>query len=202
MFFESPHHRPPAWINRRQLLKLGLATSLHNAHAAGDPVPSLLRQGGVVVVLRHASAPGTFDPPEFELGNCSTQRLLSDEGRAQARRIGAWFSKNQLRPRQVRSSPWCRCVDTATLAFGQAQTWPALGSPHERSKVDKTLAQQSLREALAAVPAGDFDVWVTHNFVIGALLGTSVAQGQGLVVRHAPDGPPVVLERLFLQLAP
>jgi hypothetical protein len=191
-------HRLSSRLGRRQLLVFGLAGSLYGAHAAGNQVPALLRQGGVVVVLRHALAPGTFDPPQFELGNCSTQRLLSEEGRSQARRIGSWFSTQQLWPRQVRSSPWCRCIDTATLAFGQARTWPALGSPYGRSAADKTLAQQELREALAEVPAGSFDVWVTHSFVIDALLGASVASGAGFVVRRAPDGSPLVLESLSL----
>lgn len=198
MSLHSPNPGPPSWISRRQLLVFGLATSLHRAHAAGQQAPALLAQGGVVVLLRHALAPGTFDPPEFDLNNCSTQRLLSEEGRSQARRIGAWFSTHQLRPRQVRSSPWCRCMDTATLAFGQAESWPALGSPYGRREADNTLAQQSLREALAAIPTGDFDVWVTHNFVIDALMGESVTQGQGLIVRHAPAGPPEVLESLPL----
>lgn len=95
-----------------------------------------------VLALRHALAPGTFDPPGFRLGDCSMQRNLSDEGRAQARRIGAWFSARALLPARVRSSPWCRCVDTATLAFGAPERWAALGSP--RSSID-IAADQSHR---------------------------------------------------------
>jgi phosphohistidine phosphatase SixA len=83
------------------------------APATGDDVAALLRTGGAVVAFRHALAPGTFDPPEFRLGDCGTQRNLSDEGRAQARRIGAWFRDRSLAPARVRSSPWCRCLDTA-----------------------------------------------------------------------------------------
>jgi hypothetical protein len=67
------------------------AACLWRALAADPDVPALLRAGGVVLGIRHALAPGTFDPPQFRLGDCSTQRLLSDEGRAQARRIGEWF---------------------------------------------------------------------------------------------------------------
>lgn len=55
---------------------------------------------------------------------------LGDEGRRQARQLGAWFAARQLRPARVRSSPWCRCVGTARLAFGdRVEPWAALGSP-------------------------------------------------------------------------
>lgn len=196
MIYPPEHPTTRTLLSRRQLLALGLATSFRGAQAEDHRVPTLLRQGGVVVVMRHALAPGTFDPPEFQLGDCSTQRLLSDEGRAQARRMGAWFEARQLRPERVRSSPWCRCLDTATLAFRQAQAWSALGSPYRRQEVDNALAQRALRQALGAVPRGKFEVWVTHDFVINALLGTSASSGEGYVVRGLPDGTAQVLEGL------
>jgi hypothetical protein len=188
-------HRP---LPRRSWLMFLLAAWVPPALADTIPAAALLRQGGVVVLMRHALAPGTFDPPEFELGNCSTQRLLSEEGRAQSRRIGAWFLQQQLLPRQVLSSPWCRCLDTATLAFGMAQSWAALGSPHGGDERRNAQALQSLRQALAAVPTGRFDVWVTHDFVINALAGASANSGEALVIRRGAQGEPEVLERLRL----
>ena len=92
----------------------GLAVWAQQSTDAAD----LLRKGGVVLAFRHARAPGTFDPPAFRLADCSTQRNLSDEGRAQALNIGQWFKARDLRPAKVLSSPWCRCIDTAILAFG------------------------------------------------------------------------------------
>lgn len=118
-------------VQRRQLIQTGLAAALPLAssgvRAAERDVATLLRQGGVVVAFRHALAPGTFDPPGFLVEDCRTQRNLNDEGREQARAIGRWFQAQGLRPARVRSSPWCRCLDTARLAFGQADVWPALG---------------------------------------------------------------------------
>ena len=144
-----------------------------------------LREGGAVAAFRHTLAPGTFDPPEFKLGDCSTQRNLSDEGRAQARQLGAWFSARQLRPARVRSSPWCRCVDTATLAFGAATVWSALGSPTGQSSEARSAQQKALRAALQAASAQrrGFEVWVTHMFVMNDLAQVSLAQGEGLVLR-------------------
>ncbi|MBY0411412.1 MAG: histidine phosphatase family protein, partial [Burkholderiaceae bacterium] len=95
------------------LMGTGLALAALPSWAAQEAsAEALLRQGGVVAVFRHALAPGTFDPPGFRLGDCGTQRNLSDEGRAQAQRMGEWFKERQLQPDQVLSSPWCRWVDT------------------------------------------------------------------------------------------
>jgi len=157
---------------------------------------TLLRRGGVVVALRHALAPGTFDPPEFTLGDCRTQRNLNDEGRAQAQRIGQWFQHQGLRPAQVRSSPWCRCIDTATLAFGTAVAWPALGSPRGSGEQTNEEHLGQLRKNGAAVAAGRFEVWVTHAFVQQALAGQSTGSGEGLLLQVRAGEMPVVLGRL------
>ena len=73
------------------------------AHAG--PAEDAIRAGGVALLIRHATAPGTGDPEQFKIDDCSTQRNLSDEGRAQARRIGEWFKTRSLQPARVRSSP-------------------------------------------------------------------------------------------------
>ena len=159
-----------------------------------------LRAGGAVVAFRHALAPGTFDPPGFKLGDCSTQRNLNDEGRAQARRIGQWFVQQGLRPARVRSSPWCRCVDTATLAFGKAEPWAALGSP--RGSPEQTNAQhlaelkRALRQAAASPRA--LQVWVTHMFVLSALTQQNSASGEGLVLAAGAGDTVNVLGRIAL----
>jgi broad specificity phosphatase PhoE len=162
----------------------------------GDDVAALLRAGGVAVGLRHALAPGTYDPPGLRLGDCSTQRNLNDAGRAQARRIGAWFAERALRPARVRSSPWCRCLDTARLAFGEAEPWDALGSPHATGAedADSPGRQRELRQALAGLPSGRFEVWVTHGFVLSALGGGGMASGEALAMR-VDDGTLRLLAR-------
>lgn len=181
-------------FSRRALLLAGAAWPLAGSAQEAE-VP--LRAGGVVVCLRHALAPGTYDPPGFRLGDCGTQRNLDDEGRAQARRIGEWFSRRGLRPARVRSSPWCRCIDTARLAFGTTEVWDALGSPRGLPQADAPERLRALREALAAASSrrGAFEVWVTHGFVLAELAGASGAPGEGLVMRDE-GGSPRVLARL------
>ena len=179
-----PAHQPcPAFVGP------GLAR-------ASDGTVATLRTGGVVVALRHALAPGTFDPPEFKLGDCRTQRNLNDEGRGQAQRIGQWFRRQGLAPTRVRSSPWCRCADTATAAFGAVDAWAALGSPRGHSEQTNDAHLGQLRAAMAAVPPGRFEVWVTHAFVQQALAGTSTASAEGLVLRLDARGTVQTVARL------
>jgi hypothetical protein len=170
------------------------------ATPAGDRVAELLREGGVVLALRHARAPGTFDPPGLDLARCETQRNLDDEGRRQARRLGEWVRGSGLAPAVVRSSPWCRCLDTARGAFGRAEAWAALGSPSGRSPEWRAAQRAELRQALTRVWAqrGRFEAWVTHMFVLQDLTGEGVAEAEALVLRAGSDGSAAVMARATL----
>ena len=110
---------------RSLALAIACATTLGIADGA-ESVWEALRTAGAVVVLRHSYAPGGFDPPDARLDDCSTQRNLDESGRAQARRIGEAFRQHGIALGAVLSSPRCRCLDTARLAFGQAQSWDPL----------------------------------------------------------------------------
>ncbi|MBI1845857.1 MAG: histidine phosphatase family protein [Candidatus Rokubacteria bacterium] len=96
---------------------------------AADGLWELLRAGGQVVLLPHATtggAPG--DPAGFRLADCTTQRNLSAAGREEARRIGRAFRARRIPVASVMSSRWCRCLETALLAFDRVEPWPALDS--------------------------------------------------------------------------
>jgi phosphohistidine phosphatase SixA len=178
------HHA--GMIHRRPLLALPL-WAWSGARADDRALIQVLRAGGVAVLVRHAvTEPGIGDPPGMQIGRCSTQRNLSEEGKAQSRRMGAWFDRRGLKPAAVRSSEWCRCVDTAQLAFGQVERWPALNSffGDRSGEPAQTVA---LRAALGAIPAGRFEVWVTHQVNISALTGEGTAMGEALVAA-APAG--------------
>jgi len=194
--------QPEVAVGRRTVLGAGLALTTLHAWAAQDPeAEALLRKGGVVAAFRHALAPGTFDPPGFRLGDCGTQRNLSEEGREQARRTGAWFKERQLQPAKLLSSPWCRCIDTATLAFAAPQVWPALGSPHGAPETTGAVHLRELRQALAAASArrGNFEAWFTHMFVLSDLASTNTSSGEALILRADRSGKTEVLARLQVQ---
>ena len=188
-------------MNRRNTLQAVLAVSAWSwarvAHAQSTlestALTPLLRTGGCVVMLRHAqTVPGTGDPPNFNLSQCSTQRNLSDGGREQAKRMGQWFKARGLRPVDVLSSAWCRCIDTANLAFGQHTVLPALNSFFENRSTEAFQTRQ-LRQRLQTIQAGQFEVWITHQVNISALTGEPTAMGEALVIKAGADGQPVQL---------
>jgi len=113
-------------------------THAATANAANDAWKMLAR-GGYVVLLRHtATVPGVGDPPGFVVNDCATQRNLSAEGRAQAARWRAAVAEHKVLTGEVFTSEWCRCVDTAKLAFSHANAppkkWSALNSFFESAQ--------------------------------------------------------------------
>ena len=89
-----------------------------------------LRQGRAVALIRHAIAPGLGDPSGFRIGDCTTQRNLSQEGRDQARRIGEFFREKGVKETSVYSSQWCRCSETARLLASRTRKRTDLHSTH------------------------------------------------------------------------
>lgn len=147
-----------------------------------------LKSGGHFAFLRHALAPGTGDPPEFQLGQCSTQRNLSDEGRDQARTIGAFFRENGLHEARVFSSLWCRCMETAKLlALGTVAELPVLNSffqHYERRESQTRMLFEWLGEQDLERPT----VLVTHQVNITALTGIYPDSGELVIVYRSPNG--------------
>jgi phosphohistidine phosphatase SixA len=152
-------------------------------NAVEDAIWSALKSGRYVVLIRHAvTEPGVGDPPGFTHGQCSTQRNLSEQGRIDARRIGAAFQARDIPVAGVLSSRWCRCLDTAKLAFGKVTPTSMLDSMF--NDPDKPAAEK-IREVFAAAArrstAGNL-VMVTHNQNIHALTGVSTMSGEMVVV--------------------
>ena len=87
-----------------------------------------LKEGGKLIFIRHAYAPGSGDPQNFNLYDCSTQRNLSKNGREQSKIIGNVFLKNKIDTKNVYSSEWCRCKETASIAFKSYETKKFLNS--------------------------------------------------------------------------
>jgi phosphohistidine phosphatase SixA len=190
-------------MDRREIL-LGTATLLLAARAGAQPMEPAalwpeLQRGGVAILLRHAQTEaGIGDPPGFRIGDCATQRNLSAEGRRQSQRIGAALEARAVRIDQVLSSQWCRCLDTARLAFPKAKVepYPALNSFFE----DRSTEPRQTREVaarIAAIRAPANVVFVTHHVNILALAGVAVGSGEAVLVRSA-GGAMQVLGRLAL----
>ena len=145
-----------------------------------------LDQPGAFAIMRHALAPGTGDPAGFDIDDCSTQRTLSDQGRDQARVVGAAFAERGIAFGAVLTSEWCRCSETAELlALGPVEAAPALNSffgdyDQRASRTEAALALLRDRDDRLFV--------VTHQVNISALAGQGTRSGEVLVVRAGADG--------------
>ena len=147
-----------------------------------------LKSGGHLALLRHALAPGTGDPSDFVLRDCTTQRNLSQEGRAQADRIGDRFRANGIAAAKVYSSQWCRCLETADLlGLGPVEELPALNSFFRRSEL-RDPQTRALRTWIEGADLDEPAVLVTHQVNITALTGVFPASGELVIVRFDRSG--------------
>ena len=181
------------------ILCLTLASGgVGEALAQADPW-SALKRPGHVAFMRHSDAPGAAgDPTGFRLDDCATQRNLSEEGRAQARRTAAALKRNEVVFDQVLTSPWCRCRETALLVTGkEAAVSDALSNLVGRQQY-RASQVAALKAYLGKLEPSSRVLFVSHGVVIAALLGISPVQGEILVARLGEGGEPVVAARLLI----
>ena len=148
-----------------------------------------MRAGEVVLMIRHALAPGIGDPDDFKLDDCSTQRNLNEQGRAQARAIGEWLRFRGIDNVKLYSSQWCRCLETARLMnLGPVTPLPALNSFFERPE-DREPNLAALRNfILDNTKPGELIIMVTHQVTISGITGKWTDSGHGKLVRPDPTG--------------
>ncbi|GAB5388512.1 MAG: hypothetical protein Alpg2KO_14800 [Alphaproteobacteria bacterium] len=157
-----------------------------------------LNQRSVIVLMRHALAPGTGDPARFDLQDCSSQRNLNERGRQQARRTGQILRAQGIAFDQIWTSQWCRCQDTATLlGLGPVTEVPAFNSFFADMSAEP-LARQAMLERLATLPADQRVLVITHYVNIRALTGIAPRSGELIVAKRLPDGGIEVMEPLLL----
>lgn len=154
-----------------------------------------LKRGEAAALVRHAVAPGTGDPPGFLLGDCSTQRNLSQEGRLQSRRIGEFFRARGITGASVYSSQWCRCLETARLmGLGPVEELPALNSfftdpakgPEQTEKIRAFISSSSGKGPR---------ILVTHQVNITALTGVFPSSGEIIIYKTKKEGQGEVIGR-------
>ena len=152
-----------------------------NSHA-DENIISFLKEGKKVVFLRHAIAPGNGDPVNFDINDCSTQRNLNNKGIIQSRNIGTFFLTNNIKIDKVLSSEWCRCKDTAKIAFGKFKTLSALNSFYEARYAKNKFKQiKDLKKYINNWESDSNLIIVTHYIVISALLNTTTSSGEMVI---------------------
>lgn len=165
--------------------------------SATDAGWAALREGGHVVLLRHAFISGNTEPANFDIEKCNTQRNLSERGRQQARKLGALFGARAARIEKVLSSRYCRSLDTARIAFGsQPEIFDALNQlsedPDERSQ-----QKQAVLEIIRNFSGSELLVLVSHLENIREITGVSPREGEAVIVAPQDEGVRVLGRVVF-----
>ena len=152
--------------------------AVNSAYSIEEILPSL-KEGGKIIFIRHALAPGNGDPENFDLNDCSTQRNLNQRGIEQSKFIGNIFNKNQIKIENVYSSEWCRCIDTAKFAFKNYQTFSALNSFYDiRFEANEERQITQLKEFINQWKGNENIIFVTHFVVISSMLNIGTSSGE------------------------
>jgi phosphohistidine phosphatase SixA len=143
---------------------------------------SILKDGGKLIFIRHAYAPGSADPDGFDISNCASQRNLNIDGIEQSKLIGQIFIDNDIMINKVLSSEWCRCKQTAKYAFNNYETKSFLNSFFSQEfshNKDKQLKE--LKEYIKNWNGKKNLIFVTHFVVISEILNLSTSSGEIVV---------------------
>ena len=152
---------------------------LNKASFANENIVEILKKGGNIIFIRHAIAPGNGDPQNFDISNCSTQRNLSKNGELQALKIGKFFKENDIKLTKVLSSEWCRCKDTAKIAFGNYETKNFLNSFYdERFSENKDKQILDFQKFIKNWNYSENLALVTHYVVISEILDLTTSSGE------------------------
>ena len=141
-----------------------------------------LKEVNKLIFIRHAYAPGGGDPDNFDINDCNTQRNLSESGRQQAKNISNFFIENQINFKKVYSSEWCRCKETAKIAFGDFETKNFLNSFFSQKFAKNRKKQMNDLNNFVDNYKDDGNlVFVTHYVVISEALNYAPSSGEIVV---------------------
>ena len=170
------------------LLFIFISLVFSNQAFSNDDLIQSLKEGGKIIFIRHAYAPGGGDPDNFDVNDCSTQRNLNNEGISQSKLIGEFFVKNKIQIDQVLSSEWCRCKDTAKYAFKNFKTFNALNSFFSSKFAQNEDKQiKDPKNFIHNWKSEKNLVLVTHYVVISSMLNMAVGSGEIVITNNDYD---------------
>ena len=149
---------------------------------SNDNLIKELKQGDKLIFIRHAYAPGSGDPQNFKINDCSTQRNLNESGKKQAKKIGDFFVRNKIPFDKVYSSEWCRCKDTALIAFKEFETKNFLNSFYSKKfSVNKNNQMENLLKFVKKSTNSKNIIFITHYVVISEILNYTSSSGEIII---------------------
>ena len=141
-----------------------------------------LKEGGKLIFIRHAYAPGSGDPKNFNLNDCSTQRNLNNSGREQSKNIGNFYSRYNIKNKNVYSSEWCRCKETASIAFEKFDTKKFLNSFYSPQFAKNRKKQvKDFHDFLYNWDKKENLIFVTHYVFISEILNYAPSSGEMVI---------------------
>ncbi len=171
------------------LLLLAATSALAQEHPVGNTkiVPpqapqliAMLKTGGYIIFFRHGTTPDYAEPSVKDYADCSRQRNLNELGRAQAKSIGEAFGELGFKIDKVVASPYCRCMDTARLAFGRVEAARDIGDGGDRA---------IMRTRFTTAPKDGFnDVIVGHGSAGGLVGEEFLHEAEAVVLKPLGDG--------------
>ena len=178
-------------FNRTIIICIFFLSGLCFAQQAIASLANDLQDGQHVLLMRHADAPGFGDPAGYVISQCSSQRNLGEYGKRQAKAIGTWLTSQGIQKADVFSSPWCRCLDTATLLNkGPVKIEPSLASFFDDMSLEKRQTkelEQFIKSELAKQSKAPL-ILVTHHVNIEAYTGKVLGVGDMILVKINKDG--------------
>jgi phosphohistidine phosphatase SixA len=156
----------------------------------GQELVNELRNGGYILYFRHGITDhSTHDADRQNLDNCSTQRLLSDEGRQQMKDIGDAIQQLNIKIGTIESSPYCRSIDTATQAFGRMEINQNLKHTVTADEETSNRQAKQLRKRLSIKPeiSGSNDVLSSHTANLQEAVGIWPTP-EGVAIIFKPEG--------------
>lgn len=175
------------WISIATLL---LAACTGQPHLPANSWISTLQTGGYVVLMRHAATDwrqGDSGPDHLDM--CANQRNLDARGREQAVAIGAGFRAMNIPVGKVETSEYCRCIETARLAFGYGTTSVDLTSVIGVNPTEALRRVTAIRERISSRPnPGSNTVLVSHMIMIREATGVALEEGEAAVFKPIDNG--------------
>ena len=149
---------------------------------SSENIETSLEQGKKLIFIRHAYAPGSGDPSNFNIKNCATQRNLNQRGRDQAQKIKFFFKTSNVQVDHVVSSEWCRCKETASIAFDKFKTKDFLNSFYSsKFAKNKKFQMLNLEKYIDNWNEDKNLVLITHYVVISEVLNYAPSSGEIVV---------------------
>jgi phosphohistidine phosphatase SixA len=166
--------------------------------AASNPVAaddsalwSALADGGKVVMIRHTQSEDATPEVSMHLsaeGDCTQEQNLSEEGREQARALGALFQEHGVTVDAVMSSEFCRARETAELAFGDYEAWTPLNLIEALPAGESEWLMEDVRDRMGGFDGEGVLVLVSHRSNINTITFQHTEPGDMVVVEPDDSG--------------